>query len=175
MVVVVALGIRYLAEERGTREVAPAIEPAVPEQEYLVQRVVDGDTLLLANRQRIRLIGVDTPETVAPDRPVERFGPEASAFTRRMVEGRRVRLGFDKERIDRFGRYLAYVYVDERAVMLNEELIRAGLSKAQLQYPYSNAMKRRFRDAENEARAHQRGLWSVGALPEIRPAPKRAA
>ena len=67
-----------------------------------VVRVVDGDTLLLDRNERVRLIGVDTPETVDPRRPVQRFGKEASAFTKRMAEGRRVRLEFDQNRMDRF-------------------------------------------------------------------------
>ena len=62
----------------------------------VVERVVDGDTLLLASGERVRLIGVDTPETKHPKKPVERFGKEASDFTRQMVEGKRVRLEFDQ-------------------------------------------------------------------------------
>jgi micrococcal nuclease len=138
------------------------VDPSVADRDYLVQRVVDGDTLLLASRDRVRLLGVDTPESVAPDRPVEPFGEAAAEFTRRRVEGQRVRLGYDKERIDRFGRHLAYVYLED-GTMLNEELIRAGLSKAQLQYPYRAAMKRRFRAAEAEAREARRGLWSASS------------
>ncbi|MBA3314619.1 MAG: thermonuclease family protein [Planctomycetota bacterium] len=166
IIIVAALIVasRYLPEHFEERGVAPPVEPSVADQEYVVRRVVDGDTLLLENRERVRLLGVDTPETVAPNRPVEPFGVAASEFTKRRIEGRRVRLGFDKERIDRYGRILAYVYADD-GTMLNEELIRAGLSKAQIQYPYSNAMKRRFREAEAEARENERGLWSLAAEP----------
>lgn len=125
---------------------------------YRVERVVDGDTLLLANRARIRLLGVDTPETVKPDSPVEPFGPEATAFTRDFVGQRQVRLEFDRERLDDHGRYLAYVWVGER--MLNEELLRAGLGRALLRHPYSERWKRVFRQAQDEARALRRGLWA---------------
>src|SRR5688572_22093375 len=71
-------------------------EPGItsPDVEF-VQRVVDGDTLLLGTGERVRLIGVDTPETVHPKKTVEAFGKEASAFTQRMVEGKLVRLEFD--------------------------------------------------------------------------------
>src|SRR5579863_1528183 len=69
-----------------------------------VERAVDGDTLLLDDRTRVRLLGVDTPETVKPDWPIERFGPEAHDFTSSHVAGRRVRLEFDKERHDKYGR-----------------------------------------------------------------------
>jgi len=160
LVLVVLAAVRFWPELNRVLEPEPSVDPAVADREYLVQRVVDGDTLLLANRDRVRLLGVDTPESVAPDRPVEPFGKAASEFTRRLAEGRRVRLGFDKERVDRYGRVLAYVYLED-GTMLNEELIRAGLSEVQLQYPYSAAMKRRFQAAEAEAREAKRGLWSA--------------
>lgn len=147
------------------------VDPGAPEQTYVVERVVDGDTLLLETGERLRLLGVDTPETVKPNHPVERLGREASEFTGRFVEGKRVRLGFDKERRDRYGRLLAYVYVDD--LLLNEELLRAGLGEAQLQYPYSNVMKKRFRNAEEEARRAERGLWEK--TPVITPAWKGEA
>jgi len=137
-------------------------EPPPPETlaegDYEVQRVVDGDTLLLSNRARVRLIGVDAPETVKPNHPVEPWGPEASELTRQFVSGGTVRLQLDHERIDRQGRFLAYVWVNGR--MLNEELIRAGLGRAELQYRYSRTMKDRFRRAEDEAKAAGRGIWS---------------
>lgn len=126
-----------------------------------VQRVVDGDTLLLTDGTRIRLIGADTPETVKRDSPVEAFGPEATEFTEQFVarDGGRVRLEYDRERVDRYGRTLAYVYVGDE--MLNEELIRHGLATAQTQYNYSRVMKDRFRRAEEEAKAAGLGLWSL--------------
>lgn len=136
---------------------------ALSEATYRVERVIDGDTLLLANRARVRLQGVDTPETVKPNHAVERFGPEAAEFTRHFVAqaGGVVRLQFDRERIDKYGRFLAYVWAGDR--MLNEELVREGLATAETQYRYSNSMKTRFRRAEDDARAARRGIWS----PEI--------
>jgi micrococcal nuclease len=145
--------------DRGGRDDgAETVDLGDSGQICFVERAVDGDTLLLRGGERVRLLGVDTPESVAPDRPVEPLGPEASAFTKRWVAGREVRLEFDKERRDRHGRLLAYVYVGDD--LLNEELIRAGFSRAQTQFPYSNAMKRRFRVAEAEARAACVGLWT---------------
>lgn len=125
---------------------------------YRVTRVVDGDTLVLEGGTRVRLIGVDTPETKHPNKPVERLGPEASAFTRRHVEGREVTLRFDRDRRDKYRRVLAYVYRGEWC--LNEELIRAGYSRAETRYHYSARMKRLFREAEAEAREAKRGIWS---------------
>jgi micrococcal nuclease len=128
------------------------------DESYRVQRVVDGDTLVLTDGTRVRLLGVDTPETKHPNIPPEPLGAEASEFTRRHIEGRTVTLQFDWERRDRYHRVLAYVYLDDW--MLNEELIRAGFSRAETRFPYSSAMKRRFRAAEKEARENSRGLWA---------------
>ena len=138
---------------------------SLAEDVYQVQRVVDGDTLLLTNKARVRLIGADTPETVKPDHFVEPFGPEATRFTRRFVdEGEgSVRLQFDRERLDKYGRFLAYVWVGE--LMLNEELIRAGLATAETGFRYSSSMKTRFRRAEDDARAAGRGIWARHAKP----------
>jgi micrococcal nuclease len=131
---------------------------------YQVRRVVDGDTLLLRDGARVRLMGVDTPETVKPDYPVEPWGPEASDFTRSFVGTGEVRLQFDRERTDRFGRYLAYVWVGDR--LLNEELLRAGLARWEPGYHYNQAMKTRFRRAQREAQQARRGLWSETSRPE---------
>ena len=126
--------------------------------QQLVVRVVDGDTLVLANGERVRLIGVNTPETKHPTKPVQPFGPEASEFPRRAVEGRYVTLKFDREKRDRYQRLLAYVYLKDWC--LNEEVIRAGLGECVTRYPYDSSMKRRFRAAESEARVARRGIWS---------------
>lgn len=154
LVVLVAL-IRWWQEPREQQE-----PESLAEGTYAVERVVDGDTLLLANRSRLRLIGVDTPETVKPNHPVEPFGPEASEFTRRFVArgGWSVRLQFDRERQDKYGRFLAYVYVDDQ--FLNEELLLAGLARAETQYRYDATMKKRFLAAEAKAKAARRGIWS---------------
>ena len=98
---------------------------------YRVERAVDGDTLLLANGARVRLQGIDTPETKHPHKLPEPFGGEAWACTAGMVEGKRVRLAFDTHRVDRYGRFLAYVYVGD--VFLNERLVRRGLARARPQ------------------------------------------
>jgi micrococcal nuclease len=143
---------------RGFSALRPVGRPeSLDEASYRVRRAIDGDTLLLANHARVRLIGVDAPETVKPDTPVERWGPEAAEFTRRFVSGGEVRLQFDRERLDRFDRFLAYVWVGDR--MLNEELLRAGLARFEKHFRYSQAMKQRFERAEEEARIERRGIW----------------
>jgi len=131
--------------------------------EYAVLRVVDGDTLLLERgRTRVRLQGIDTPETVKEDAPVEPWGPEASDYTKRFVSEAdgRIRLELDGETADRHGRQLAFVWHDER--LLNEELVRQGLAHAKLGYDYGAAMKARLRKAEADAKANHRGIWSAG-------------
>ena len=132
----------------------------VPEGHYHVRRVVDGDTLLMQDHKRLRLMGVDTPETVKEDTPVQPWGPEATQFTREFVgDGNSdVRLQFDRERTDRFGRYLAYVWVGDR--MLNEELLLAGLARWEPGYHYSQSMKNRFRRARAKRSRRMRGIWS---------------
>jgi len=124
-----------------------------------VRRVVDGDTLVLENGERVRLIGVDTPETVHPQKPVERFGKQASAFTRRLLEGQRVRLKFDQQRRDRYGRTLAYVYLPD-GQLVNEEIIRQGYGHAFTKCPFAQDMMDHFRAAERQAREAGRGLWA---------------
>jgi micrococcal nuclease len=140
-----------------------AHEPSEPELldegPHEVAEVIDGDTLRLANHGRVRLLGADTPETKHPDVPPQPWGTEAAQFTRDFIGHRPVRLQFDRERKDRYGRFLAYVYVEDR--MLNEELLRAGLARALLDYPYRDAMKRRFQKAEAEAKAAKKGIWSA--------------
>ena len=130
-----------------------------PDGVAVVERVVDGDTLVIRGGERIRLIGVDTPETKHPDKRAQPFGQEAFEFTRRMAEGKQVQIRFDPgESKDRYGRTLAYVYVDGE--LLNERLIREGLGRAILNYPFSADMKMVFRNAESAARSARRGVWS---------------
>jgi micrococcal nuclease len=129
---------------------------------YQVERVVDGDTLLLRDgHQRVRLQGIDTPETVMEDHPVEAWGPEATTFAQEFVRdaGGRVRLEIDGERVDQYDRALRFVWDGDR--MLNEELVRAGLARAKLGYDYSQAKKDRLRRAQQEAQRAGRGIWSA--------------
>ena len=121
-----------------------------------VKRVVDGDTLLLTNRERIRLIGVDTPETKHPKQPVQRYGKEAYLFTKKMVEGKEVRLEYDWQKRDRSGRLLAYVYLTD-GTFLNAEIIKQGYGFAYTKFPFKYLEE--FRQFEREARENQRGLW----------------
>jgi micrococcal nuclease len=123
-----------------------------------VKRVVDGDTLLLNDGTRVRLQGIDAPESVKPDHPVEPFGREAARFARRLLAQGMVRLEFDSDLHDRHGRLLAYVWCGDR--MLNEELLREGLARTESWFRFSSEKKKRFKQAQNEARRARRGIWS---------------
>ena len=136
---------------------------------WRVVHVVDGDTIDVGDRTgryRIRLIGVDTPETKHPTKPEEPFGREASEFTRRQIAlaNHRVRLAFDGDLVDRYNRTLAMVYLqmpNGTEIWLNELLIREGLGIAETQYRYSRGAKDAFRAAENAAKAERRNIWSL--------------
>ena len=121
-------------------------------------KVTDGDTIIILDGdERVRLIGIDTPETVHPNKSVEFFGKEASAFTKRMVEGKKVRLKYDWQRKDKYGRTLSYVYLLD-GTFLNAEIIKQGYGHAYTQYPFKYLED--FRKYEREAREKGRGLWS---------------
>jgi micrococcal nuclease len=129
------------------------------DQEYRVVQVFDGDTIVVergAHRDTIRLLGVDTPETHHPTKPVQCYGPEASAYTTSRLEGQLVRLEDDVERHDIYGRRLAYVYLDGEN--FEEELLRKGFARLLVIEP-NHAHARTFLDDELDARRHRRGLW----------------
>ena len=124
---------------------------------YQVQRVIDGDTFVLSTGERVRLIGIDTPETHHPRKPKEPYGKEATRFTKRMVEGKDVALKFDKDRYDRYKRLLAYVYVD--GVFLNAELVKKGLARA-TEYKPNVKYSKLFSKLERKAKSKKLGIWS---------------
>jgi micrococcal nuclease len=113
---------------------------------------------LNGKRERVRYIGVNTPESVAEDRPVECFGKESSEANARLVEGRTVELERDVSDRDRFGRLLRYVYAD--GVFVNEELVRQGYAVA-VTFPPDVRENSRLRVLEREAREAGKGLWGA--------------
>ena len=133
----------------------------------LVTRVVDGDTIVVAGVGTVRLIGVDTPETVDPRTSVEFFGKEASEFTRRLAQGKVVRLEFDAQRTDKYQRTLAYAYLPE-GTFLNAEIVKQGYGHAYVTYPFKYLDQ--FRGYEREAREARRGLWASAADTAVMPA-----
>jgi micrococcal nuclease len=126
-------------------------------------RVVDGDTIRVqigGQEFPLRYIGIDTPETVHPSKPVEFMGKEASDANRRLVEGRMVVLEKDVSDADRYGRLLRYVWLADGAgwLLVNHELVRLGFAQAST-YPPDVKYTDRFLDAQRSARDGGRGLW----------------
>jgi endonuclease YncB( thermonuclease family) len=149
-----------------------------------VSRVIDGDTFQLSDGQRVRLIGIDTPETHASDKlnrdaasmgvsreRIQALGRLSTNHAEKMVLNRRVRLEYDQANAasghkDRYGRTLAYVFVEGESVSVNERMIREGYANAYTTYAFNRALQERFRQVEGEARLAGRGLWNDNALTE---------
>lgn len=137
-------------------------EPSGSSTRAFVRRVVDGDTIEArlpgGGVEDVRYIGIDTPETVKPGAPVGCFGHRASDFNHTLVEHRPVRLVFDVERRDVYGRLLAYVYLGRTFV--NAEIIRRGFARS-LTIPPNDSHAQLFRRLERRAGRRGRGLWST--------------
>ncbi|MDX6687795.1 MAG: micrococcal nuclease [Baekduia sp.] len=155
LVVLLAAGYGY------ARSAGPS--PA-ENQPARVVRVVDGDTILVATaggaQERVRYIGMDTPETVKPRTPVQCYGKKASAANKRLVAGQAVRLVSDAERRDRYGRLLAYVYRASDGLFVNAELVRDGYARPLTIAPNARHA-REFAALAAAARRAGRGLWSA--------------
>lgn len=122
-------------------------------------RVVDGDTIELDGGEKVRLIGIDTPETVKPGTPVQPYGPEASALTKQMLpEGQSIDLEMDVQERDRYGRLLGYVYLPN-GTMVNAAIMDAGLAQV-LTIPPDVKYAGLFLALQQDARTESRGLWS---------------
>jgi micrococcal nuclease len=122
----------------------------------LVTRVIDGDTIEIEGGQHVRYIGINTPETVDPRKPVECYGVEASNRNKQLVEGKLVRLEKDVSETDQYGRLLRYVYVDN--VFVNLILVQEGFAYSSA-YPPDVKYQGEFTDAERMARENNKGLW----------------
>lgn len=130
---------------------------------HSVERVVDGDTVIIKNIGRVRLLGVDTPETVHPKKAVQHFGHEASAFTKGLLDGKKVRLEYDGfQKKDRYGRTLAYLFLED-GTFVNAEIIKQGFGHAYTRFPFERLEE--FRQLEREAREAKRGLWADTTKP----------
>ena len=136
------------------------------EKTFLVTRVIDGDTIEIEGGQKIRYIGIDTPETIDPRKPVQCFGVEASNRNKQLVESKKVRLEKDVGEIDKYGRLLRYVYVDD--VFVNLLLVQEGFAYSYT-YPPDVKYQDQFTEAEKIAREQNKGLW--GSCPALTPTP----
>ncbi|MBI5650939.1 MAG: thermonuclease family protein [Chloroflexi bacterium] len=141
-----------------------------------VSRVIDGDTiqvLIAGKTYTVRYIGIDTPETVAPGKPIEWMGAEASEANKSLVGGKSVDLEKDVSETDKYGRLLRYVFVGN--VFVNAELVRKGYAKVST-YPPDVKNQSLFLQAQQEARTAGRGLWGIAPVlvspPTQIPAPR---
>jgi len=141
----------------------PMVEIAV------VVEVIDGDTIeveINGRRYKVRYIGIDAPETVHPQRPVEWMGPEAAAANRQLVGGKTVYLEKDVSETDKYGRLLRYVWVGD--TMVNAELVRLGFAQVST-YPPDIKYVDLFLKLQQEARQAERGLWGPTPTPTALP------
>ena len=161
----------FLAEpEENFKEVSPLptvapvgeklSTPSLGSQErekVKVIRVIDGDTIELEDGRRVRYIGIDTPETVDPQKPVQCFGKEASLENKKLVEGKQIEMEKDISETDQYGRLLRYVWVE--GIFVNEYLVREGFAHA-VTFPPDVRYQELFLEAERKAREEGKGFWS---------------
>ncbi|PIQ72902.1 hypothetical protein CO007_02755 [Candidatus Roizmanbacteria bacterium CG_4_8_14_3_um_filter_36_10] len=121
-----------------------------------VARVVDGDTIETENGQKIRYIGINSPELHDPRRPVECFAQEAYEENKKLVEGKTIRLEKDISETDKYKRLLHYVYIND--IFINDYLVRQGFAQVST-FPPDVKYVQQFLEAEKEARENNRGLW----------------
>ena len=131
--------------------------------EATVARVIDGDTFELSDGERVRLIGIDSPESVKSGTGVECFGRESSEFLREFIEGKNVRLESDRTDRDRYGRLLRYVYLGE--VFVNEQIVQGGYAESTVYRP-DIRFQAVFDEAERQAKQERKGMWMAGACQE---------
>ncbi len=162
-------GIFY-SSEQGKFVMPFGSSAATDYSDILVKRVVDGDTLQLENGERVRLIGIDTPEMHFSDKlnrdskrtkqdrsTIQRLGRQAYEFTRDLVEGKRVALEFDVEKYDKYKRILAYVFLKD-GTFVNAKIVEDGYASL-MTYPPNVKYADLFQKLYKEARENRRGLW----------------
>jgi micrococcal nuclease len=168
LLLLIAIILSYLAFSWSSitlvNEVLPEIsvpEYALEEDSFLVTEVVDGDTLKVRDKAgdlyTVRLIGIDTPETVHPRRQSECFGLEASLKLKELAEGAYVEMEKDVSETDRYGRLLRYIYKD--GVLINEVMVREGYAFS-ARFPPDVNYAELFDDAQRDAYENKRGLWN---------------
>lgn len=152
-----------------TPTVLPWVQPeatssgvvGVEGEQALVTKVVDGDTIELEDGRVVRFVGIDTPETVDPRRPVGCFGKQASNETKSLLSGKVVILQKDISDKDKYNRILRYIYLpleDGQTLFVNDYLVREGFAKV-LTYPPDVKFNTQLREAETDAKINKRGLW----------------
>jgi micrococcal nuclease len=162
--IIVCLAYLFDAQQSGTINLSLATTtPNTVGVYYNVTKVTDGDTIHIAmdgRDEKVRLIGINTPETVDPRRPVECFGKEASDYMKDIAQGKIVRLEYDESQSSRdtYGRILAYVYLED-GQMINRKMVAEGYA---YEYTYMTPYRyqKDFRNLQRLAQTSKRGLWA---------------
>jgi len=162
IIAVLVWGVIYLVLPKTNINTDKLIFTQATPGYYLVTKVFDGDTIAVnmdGREEKIRMIGVDTPETHKPNSPVECFGKQASEYTTKALLGKEVKLEPDplNQNRDRYQRLLRYVFTKE-GLLYNAELIKQGYGFAYLSFPFTKADE--FRQLQTEAKNNNAGLWS---------------
>ncbi len=126
-------------------------------QKVKVIRVIDGDTIEIEGKIKVRYIGINTPELYDPKKPIECFGQAASDENKRLVEGKEIYIQKDISETDKFKRLLRYVWVGD--IFVNDYLVRQGFAQVST-FPPDVKYQQQFLEAQTEARENKRGLWS---------------
>lgn len=164
-------------------QISQPVKPPIPLIQTTITKVIDGDTIqatVYGKDETIRLIGVDTPETVHPSKPVQTYGKEASDYTKSQLSGKTVWLEKDVQERDKYGRLLAYVWTSQpveisdteiRAKMFNARLLLDGYAQL-LTIPPDVKYTDYFTKYQAEARNNNRGLWGLPPEPVVTPTPQ---
>ncbi|HHS2993517.1 TPA: thermonuclease family protein [Staphylococcus argenteus] len=161
-------GASQLTDEEGNSNVteySKSVTTKLHKEPATLIKAIDGDTVKLMYKGKpmtFRLLLIDTPETKHPKKGVEKYGPEASAFTKNMVENaKKIEVEFDKgQKTDKYGRGLAYIYADGK--MVNQALVRQGLAKVAYVYKPNNTHEQLLRKSEAQAKKEHLNIWSEG-------------
>ena len=166
--------IAAVAFYAGSKFISVAGKPAMTakSETVFVERAVDGDTLKLSDGRRVRLIGMDTPELHYSEKllrdaqksgrdikTIQALGKKAADFTRRLCEGRPVRLELDVRKTDKYGRLLAYVYLED-GTFVNAKIVEEGYAQV-MTIPPDVKYADYFLKLLKEARENRRGLWAM--------------
>lgn len=167
LIIITGFGLLWLGslQTATTAVLSPVVSPAAVQgiegEKVIIFKVVDGDTIELEDGKSVRFVGIDTPETVDPRRPVGCFGKEASNETKKLLSGKMVILQKDITDTDKYGRLLRYIFLpleNNKMLFINDYLVREGFARAK-NYPPDDKFKNRFQEAELKAKQAKKGLW----------------
>lgn len=157
LILIFGLAFIFQNKQKVITEVSTESSSPINSQTTLVTKVIDGDTIEIESGQKVRYIGIDTPETVDPRKALQCFGKEASEQNKKLVLGKVVKLVRDVSETDKYGRLLRYVYLGNN--FINQTLVAEGFARA-TSYPPDIKFQDLFANAEKKARENNLGLWA---------------